>query len=77
MNWIKKIFNLNTGMFVNQRLYTYNGKPHIGFELCQGFVLFGIPGYDRLYICHDKETLDETLEVFDIKPSECGNYPNK
>jgi hypothetical protein len=73
---MNKIFNLNTGFFVNKRPYTHvDGKNYVGYELCQGYVILGIPGYQRLDLCHDKNSLDETLEILGVDPYDCKNYP--
>ena len=72
---MNKIFNLNTGFFVNERPYDHDGKPYIGYELCKGYVILGIPSYQRIDLCHNKKSLDETLDIFGIDPYDCKNYP--
>jgi len=71
LNWIKKAFNLNAGIFIEEVVYDYYGKYFTGYIIYQGYILFGIPGYDRLDICPTKESLDETLKAFDIKLEDC------
>lgn len=50
----KSLFNLNTGFFIKECLYTASGRPHVGYVLCKGFKLFGIRGYDRIDVFIDK-----------------------
>lgn len=70
-----KLFNLNTGYFINNIRYYYNSKPYLGFQLCKGYRIFGIPGYDTLALCCDRESLENELKVLNIKSSDIENYP--
>lgn len=54
---MEKIFNMNTGYFVNNIQYNFCDKKFIGYELCQGYIIFGIPGYSRIDACYNKESL--------------------
>ena len=63
---LKKIFNLNTGYFVNNVTFDYEGKPTLGFELCRGYIMFGVYGYDKLIICSDIENLFLWLKIYKI-----------
>lgn len=60
--FFKKIFNTNTGYYLIERVYEYNCKIYIGYVLCQGYIMFGIPGYKRLGIFVDKSEADEALK---------------
>jgi hypothetical protein len=57
----KKIFNFNTGYFINETLYWYNGKLEIGYVLCKGYILFGLFGYDRINVFVDKTEANNAL----------------
>ena len=60
----KKLFNLNTGYFINQVPYDYEGKTYTGYIVCQRYVLFGIPGYDRVGFFVDKDDADRHMELW-------------
>lgn len=60
----KKIFNLNTGYFVNPVPYDWEGKTYTGYTVCQGYILFGIPGYSRVGFFVDKEDADGHMEIW-------------
>ena len=51
---MKKLFNLNTGYFLNPHTYYYKGEEEIGYILCRGYVMFGIPGYKRISVFTNK-----------------------
>jgi len=51
----KKIFNTNTGYFIKPHVYRYSETQEIGYILCKGYIMFGIPGYDRIEIYLDWE----------------------
>lgn len=55
----KKVFNTNTGYFIQTHLYFYGGKPAVGYVLCKGYIMFGIPGYDRIGVFVDKAEAKE------------------
>lgn len=63
-NIFKKLFNLNTGYFINEVSYFYEGRTYIGYVLCKGYVLFGIPGYDKIDCFVDKSDAYGHLEVY-------------
>jgi hypothetical protein len=51
------------GWSVENRIYYYEGKPYMGYILCYDYVMFGIPTYDRVAACHDKEALQRELDI--------------
>ena len=55
----KKVFNTNTGYFIKEVSYFYEGKPEVGYVLCKGYIMFGIPGYDRIGVYIDKSEVEE------------------
>ena len=61
---LKKLFNTNTGYFIKNQTYSYEGKVEIGYILCKGYIMFGIPGYDRLNVFVDKNEAEATLNTF-------------
>ena len=65
---MKKIFNLNTGYFIKELIYDYESKYYIGYMICKGYIIFGIPGYDVIKdgYCCDFITLTEKLEKYNI-----------
>jgi len=65
---LKKIFNTNKGHFIKEHIYDFGGKPFIGYILCREYVMFGIPGYDRLGVYIDKA--DAEKELSDINKRE-------
>ena len=64
---IKKLFNSNTGYFINTLTYFYKGKVEIGYILCKGYIMFGITGYSRLNVFVDKSEAESALNTFLIK----------
>lgn len=58
----KNIFNSNTGYFIKEISYSYKGIHAVGYVLCKGYIMFGIPGYDRIGVYLDKQ---EALQRFD------------
>lgn len=62
----KKLFNFNTGLFINEVTYFHSPDAtyYTGYVVCQGFVLFGIPGYDRVGHFVDKEDAVEHMEAW-------------
>ena len=58
----KKIFNTNTGYFIKEISFPYKGIRAVGYVLCKGYIMFGIPGYDRIGVYLDKQ---EALQRFD------------
>lgn len=61
-NLFKKLFNTNTGYFIKSVFYYYNGENHIGYIICKGYIMFGIPGYDRIEILIDKTEAETKLK---------------
>lgn len=61
---IKKLFNLNTGYFLNTHPYYYKGEKEIGYSLCRGYIMFGIPGYKRINIFTNKLDAHSALNTF-------------
>ena len=57
-----KLFNTNTGYWIETRLYQYNGKVEIGYVIYKGFVMFGISGKDKVNVYVDLKEAKETLE---------------
>ena len=51
---LKKIFNTNTGYFIKTVVYFYREDSKIGYVLCKGYLMFGIPGYDVVEIYIDE-----------------------
>lgn len=58
---LRRIFNSNTGYFLNHHTYHYKGEEEIGYILCRGYVMFGIPGYKKLSIFTNKSEAEATL----------------
>jgi hypothetical protein len=59
MKMLKKIFNTNTGYFIKKVTYDFRGNYEIGYVLCKGYVIFGIPGYDVIGVYTDKPKLEQ------------------
>jgi hypothetical protein len=55
----KKIFNTNTGYFIKTIVYFYKENSSIGYVLCKGYLMFGIPGYDVVNIYTDEAEAKE------------------
>jgi hypothetical protein len=47
-NFFKSGFRSCTGHSLATHLYYYEGKPQIGFTIRKHYVMFWIPGYDRV-----------------------------
>ena len=67
IKFIKSGFNTNLGYTAIERFYMYNGKPSMGYVLVKNYVIFWIPGYDRISVFIDRESLEEYLELNSIK----------
>lgn len=67
IKFLKSGFNTNCGYSVLTRTYNYVGKPQIGYVLVKNYVMFWLPGYDRIEVFTDKESLDQYLEINSIK----------
>ena len=63
-NLIKKLFNLNTGYFLNPHIYYYKGEQRVGYILCKGYSVLSIPGFERLSIFTDKLEAESVLLTF-------------
>lgn len=59
---LKKLFNSNTGYFINTHHYRYNCKNEVGYIVCQGYRMFGIFGFDRLEVFTDKKEAENYLK---------------
>lgn len=62
----KTLFNTNTGYYLKEVYYLYEGKPHIGYVICKGFLFFGAFGYDNVAICVDMDEVNKTLKRLNI-----------
>ena len=67
INFFKSGFNWNCGYSVHTRTYSYLGIPQIGYILVKNYICFWIPGYDRIEVFVDKQSLDQYLEFNSIK----------
>jgi hypothetical protein len=68
MNLLKKLFNPNTGYFVEKRVAkTSVGNPFYGYILSHGYTCFGIPRIERVAICSSKEQLIKWINFLEIK----------
>ena len=67
IKFIKSGFDTNLGYTAIERSYMYEGKPHLGYVLVKNYVIFWIPGYDRISVFIDKKALEEYLELNSIK----------
>lgn len=66
IKFLKSGFNTNLGHTIIKRCYTYDGKPYIGYVLAKNYTIFWIPGYDRIGVFTDKESLDQYLQLNSI-----------
>jgi hypothetical protein len=66
INFLKSGFNTNLGYTIIKRSYNYDGKPYVGYVLAKNYNIFWIPGYDRIGVFCDRETLDQYLELNSI-----------
>ena len=60
--FIKLLFNLNTGYFINTYNYYHNGILEEGYVICKGYILFGISGYDKVEFHYDLYLAKERLK---------------
>ncbi len=67
INFFKSCFNWNCGYSVHTRTYSFYGKPQIGYILVKNYIFFWIPGYDRVEVFVDKQSLEQYLEFNSIK----------
>jgi hypothetical protein len=59
-----KLFNSNTGYFINCHSYWFNGMMQTGYVVCQGYKFLGINGFYRIgYFVHKTEA-EEYLKTF-------------
>ena len=66
LKFLKSGFNTNQGYTIIKRTYTYEDKPYIGYVLAINFTIFWIPGYDRIGVFCDRESLDQYLNLHSI-----------
>ena len=66
INFLKSGFNTNLGYTIIKRSYNYDGKPYVGYVLAKNYNIFWIPGYDRIGVFSDRETLDQYLKLHSI-----------
>ena len=66
IKFLKSGFNTNLGYTIIKRSYTYEGKPYIGYVLAKNYTMFWIPGYDRIGVFTDRESLDQYLQLHSI-----------
>jgi hypothetical protein len=52
--FFKKIFNSNTGYFIESITYVYNDRIEIGYVLYRGYIMFGISGHTRINVYVNK-----------------------
>lgn len=67
LDFIKSGFNTSLGYSAIERSYMYRGKPYIGYVLVKNYKMFWIPGYDRVSVFIDKESMNLYLEENSIK----------
>lgn len=67
LNFIKSGFNTNCGYIVMPTTYSYLGVPQLGYVLAKNYTIFWIPGYDRIGVFLDMESLNQYLELHSIK----------
>lgn len=61
---MKKLFNFNTGYFLKEHIYYYEGKPYVGYVLCRGYIMFGISGHTKIdTYTNKKEAVDSLLSL--------------
>ena len=66
LKFLKSGFNTNQGYTIIKRSYNYEGKPYIGYVLAKNFTIFWIPGYDRIEVFCDRESLEHYLNLHSI-----------
>jgi hypothetical protein len=66
LDFIRSGFNTSLGYSAIERCYMYNGKPYLGYVLVKNYTMFWIPGYDRIGVFSDRETLNQYLELNSI-----------
>ncbi len=66
-NLFKRLFNTNTGYFLESCVYKYEGKYYIGYFLRKGYRLFGISGHDTIDSFLDMDSVNEYLNINGIK----------
>jgi len=65
--FLKFLFNSNTGYFLNEHGYYYEGRRYKGWVLCRGYRFLGIPGFERLEIFTDLDEAQKILNSHNIK----------
>lgn len=66
IDFFKSGFNTNDGYSVLTRVYEYRGKYEIGYILVKNYKMFWIPGYDRIDLFVDKQSLEKYLKKHSI-----------
>ena len=59
------LLNTNTGYFIKEHLYYWEGTLKIGFVLCKGYSILGIPGWDRVGVFLTKEEALESKKLLE------------
>ena len=67
INFFKSCFNWNCGYSVKERTFPFFGKLCTGYVLYKHYICFWIPGYDRVEVFIDKQSLEQYLEFNSIK----------
>ena len=67
LKFLKSGFNSNLGYSIINRTYFYEGKSYIGFILAKNYTMFWIPGYDKVEVFCDKNSLDQYITSNSIK----------
>lgn len=63
-SFFKSGFRLCTGHSLATQLYYWEGKPQIGYIIRRHYVIFWIPGYDRIgAYATQKEAVDSAKEL--------------
>jgi len=61
---IKKLFNTNTGYFLESIPYYYEGEQYIGYVVRRGYIMFGIPGHTKVSIFLNKSDAESHVELW-------------
>lgn len=62
---LESLFNSNTGYFIKEHLYCWEGELKIAFVLCRGYAILGIPGWDRVGVFLTKEEALESKKLLE------------
>ena len=58
-----KIFNSDTGSFIEEVVYFYEGKPLIGYVVYRGYIMFGLCGHDTLGVFLTRDEAEKFIEI--------------